>query len=159
MDSCRYQKRRGGKFDRFSVQIYPDYDMGSGEEEEENNSWDFGFGSNQFQGMDTTSDYFDYSQFLNDPSMYTDSLYNKDEFEEYFEEPEEISNDDHFLNDISLGNEQKQFLGEPDEHLENQAFKRTRGQKKQARFYLKERCELFGELNRMIQAKATHSKE
>merc|ERR1712157_488796 len=35
MDSCRYQKRRGGKFDRFSVQIYPDYDMGSGEEEEE----------------------------------------------------------------------------------------------------------------------------
>ena len=148
MNSCRYQKRRGGKFDRFSVQIYPDYDMGSGEEEDENNSWDFGFGSNQFQGMDTTSDYFDYSQFLNDPSMFTDALYEKDEFEEYFDEPQEISHDDRFLNDISLENEQKEFLGDSNEQLENQAIKRTRGQKKQARFYLKERCELYGELRK-----------
>ena len=157
MDSCRYQKRRGGKFDRFSVQIYPDYDMGSGEEEDENNSLDFGFGSNQFQGMDTTSDYFDYSQFLNDPSMFTDALYEKDEFEEYFDEPEEISHDDRFLNDISLENEQKQFLGEPNEQLENQAFKRTRGQKKQARFYLKECCEIYGEKDKNVQTKAMHS--
>ena len=114
MDKCSYKKRRGGKFDRFSIDDYPDFDGGSGEEPE-SNPWGF----NQFPGMDASKDYFDYSIFLNDPSL--------NGMEKFSEESEGIE---------ELEEESMRSL----KSKQVESLKHNRGRKKQARFYLKAGC-------------------